>query len=214
MSRHCERPGCSKVGEIIYEVDLRRLLVTIDFPDAASPSPANMYGASNDQTATLWLYVFLCGQTEPQVTDFDKCVPRPLKALGSNFNRVLRTQEQMLALAVARYFHPDNFHSQGVEMHTVRAAVLSDYTRDRSLLAPLPPPPQSPQPPPRAASLAGGPAPVFCTPPHASAHPGGEDPLMDWQRSMTESADSFTLLHAALTHDKDVLRHRSVQDLL
>jgi len=89
-----------------------------------------------------------------------------------------------------------------------------DYTRDRSLLAPLPPPPQSLQPPPRAASLAGGPAPVFCMPPHASAHPGGEDPLMDWQRSMTESADSFTLLHAALSHDKDVLRHRSVQDLL
>lgn len=88
-----------------------------------------------------------------------------------------------------------------------------DYTRDRSLLAPLPPPPQSPQPP-RAASLAGGSAPVFCTLPHASAHPGGEDPLMDWQRSMTESADSFTLLHAALSHDKDVLRHRSVQDLL
>ena len=42
MSRHCERPGCSKVGEIIYEVDLRRLLVTIDFPDLNDLTPMNL----------------------------------------------------------------------------------------------------------------------------------------------------------------------------
>jgi hypothetical protein len=42
MSRHCERPGCSKVGEIIYEVDLRRLLVTIDFPDLNDLVPMNL----------------------------------------------------------------------------------------------------------------------------------------------------------------------------
>ncbi len=42
MSRHCERPGCSKVGEIIYEVDLRRLLVTIDFPDLTDLVPINL----------------------------------------------------------------------------------------------------------------------------------------------------------------------------
>ena len=42
MSRHCERPGCSKVGEIIYEVDLRRLVVTIDFPDLNDASPMNL----------------------------------------------------------------------------------------------------------------------------------------------------------------------------
>ena len=42
MSRHCERPGCSKVGEVIYEVDLRRLVVTIDFPDLNNASPVNL----------------------------------------------------------------------------------------------------------------------------------------------------------------------------
>ena len=42
MSRHCERPGCSKVGEVIYEVDLRRLVVTIDFPDLNDASPVNL----------------------------------------------------------------------------------------------------------------------------------------------------------------------------
>jgi len=42
MSRHCERPGCSKVGEIIYEVDLQRLLVTIDFPDLTDLTPINL----------------------------------------------------------------------------------------------------------------------------------------------------------------------------
>jgi hypothetical protein len=42
MSRHCERPGCSKVGEVIYEVDLGRLLVTIDFPDLSDLTPMNL----------------------------------------------------------------------------------------------------------------------------------------------------------------------------
>ena len=42
MSRHCERPGCSKVGEVIYEVDLRRLVVTIDFPDLNDASLVNL----------------------------------------------------------------------------------------------------------------------------------------------------------------------------
>ena len=42
MSRHCERPGCSKVGEVVYEVDLRRLLVTVDFPDLTDAIPANL----------------------------------------------------------------------------------------------------------------------------------------------------------------------------
>ena len=42
MSRHCERPGCSKVGEVTYEVDLRRLVVTIDFPDLNNASPVNL----------------------------------------------------------------------------------------------------------------------------------------------------------------------------
>ena len=42
MSRHCERPGCSKVGEVIYEVDLRRLVVTIDFPNLNDASPVNL----------------------------------------------------------------------------------------------------------------------------------------------------------------------------
>ena len=42
MSRHCERPGCSKVGEVVYEVDLRRLLVTVDFPDLTDATPANL----------------------------------------------------------------------------------------------------------------------------------------------------------------------------
>jgi hypothetical protein len=42
MLRHCERPGCSKVGEVIYEVDLRRLVVTIDFPDLNDASPVNL----------------------------------------------------------------------------------------------------------------------------------------------------------------------------
>ena len=42
MSRHCERPGCSKNGEVIYEVDLRRLLVTIDFPDLTDATPVNL----------------------------------------------------------------------------------------------------------------------------------------------------------------------------
>ena len=42
MSRHCERPGCSKVGEVIYEVDLRQLLVTIDFPDLNDLVPMNL----------------------------------------------------------------------------------------------------------------------------------------------------------------------------
>ena len=42
MSRHCERPGCSKVGEVIYEVDLGRLLVTIGFPDLSDLTPMNL----------------------------------------------------------------------------------------------------------------------------------------------------------------------------
>jgi hypothetical protein len=42
MSRHCERPGCSKVGEVIYEVDLGRLLVTIDFPELSDLTPMNL----------------------------------------------------------------------------------------------------------------------------------------------------------------------------
>ena len=37
---------------------------------------------------------------------------------------------------------------------------------------------------------------------------------MDWQRSMTDTADAFTILHVALSHEKAVLRHRDVQYLL
>ena len=50
-------------------------------------------------------------------------------------------------------------------------------------------------------------APVFCTPPLAP-------PALDWLRTSSQTADAFTLLHAALAHDKQALRHRSVQDLL
>ena len=78
-------------------------------------------------------HTFLCGQMEPQVTEADKCVPRPLKASGSGVSRVLKTQNLMLALAIARYFTPENFRSQGVELEAVRQAILSDFSKDRML---------------------------------------------------------------------------------
>lgn len=65
--------------------------------------------------------VFLCGQTEPHLSEAGMCVPRPLKAAGhqTHVSRVLRTQDAMLALAIARFFHPDNFSSMdtGIEFH-------------------------------------------------------------------------------------------------
>ena len=42
MSRHCERPGCSKMGEVIYSVDIPRLFVTINFPDLNDLTPVNL----------------------------------------------------------------------------------------------------------------------------------------------------------------------------
>jgi hypothetical protein len=70
---------------------------------------------------------------EPQVPEADRCVPRPLKATsGTSTNLVLRTHEQMLSLAVARFFHPDNFSGDGVEFQTVRNAIFSDYTKETS----------------------------------------------------------------------------------
>ncbi len=50
------------LGQPIFLAPNTQFQFTIDFPDAASPSPANMYGASDNQTANLWLGVYLCGQ--------------------------------------------------------------------------------------------------------------------------------------------------------
>ncbi|MCX6535632.1 MAG: hypothetical protein NT119_03650 [Actinobacteria bacterium] len=60
MSRHCKRPGCSKVGEIIYEVDLRRLLVTIDFPDLNDLTPINLLCRRHADSLTVpkgWIII-------------------------------------------------------------------------------------------------------------------------------------------------------------
>lgn len=50
------------LGQPVFLAPNTQFQASISFPLAASPSPANMYGASNDQTANLWLGVMLCGQ--------------------------------------------------------------------------------------------------------------------------------------------------------
>jgi hypothetical protein len=87
-------------------------------------------------------------------------------------------------------------------------AASLDYTRDRSILA-------------SSASSggdrrSGGGGPLLCTPPNvnATSEPGAADPLIDWQRALTDTSDCYNLLHHAIAHEKTVLRHRDVQNLL
>lgn len=50
------------LGQPIFLAPSTNFGCTITFPVAASPSPANIYGASDNQTAILWLGVWLVGQ--------------------------------------------------------------------------------------------------------------------------------------------------------
>lgn len=87
-------------------------------------------------------------------------------------------------------------------------AASLDYTRDRSILA-------SAGSRGRGGTGSGG-GPLMCTPPNVNSTlaPALADPLIDWQRSLTDTADCYNLLHHAIAHEKTVLRHRDVQNLL
>ena len=91
MSRHCERPGCSKVGEIIYEVDLRRLVVTIDFPDLNDASPVNLLCRRHADSLTVPKGWTIINNREEVQRLFS--APVTQEALKDNSRKVVRRQK-------------------------------------------------------------------------------------------------------------------------
>ena len=91
MSRHCERPGCSKVGEIIYEVDLRRLVVTIDFPDLNDASPVNLLCRRHADSLTVPKGWTIINNREEVQRLFS--APVTQEALKNNSRKVVRRQK-------------------------------------------------------------------------------------------------------------------------
>ena len=91
MSRHCERPGCSKVGEIVYEVDLRRLVVTIDFPDLNDASPVNLLCRRHADSLTVPKGWTIINNREEVQRLFS--APVTQEALKDNSRKVVRRQK-------------------------------------------------------------------------------------------------------------------------
>ena len=91
MSRHCERPGCSKVGEIIYEVDLRRLVVTIDFPDLNDASPVNLLCRRHADSLTVPKGWTIINNREEVQRLFS--APVTQEVLKNNSRKVVRRQK-------------------------------------------------------------------------------------------------------------------------
>ena len=91
MSRHCERPGCSKVGEIIYEVDLRRLVVTIDFPDLNDASPVNLLCRRHADSLTVPKGWTIINNREEVQRLFS--APVTQEVLKNNSGKVVRRQK-------------------------------------------------------------------------------------------------------------------------
>ena len=91
MSRHCERPGCSKVGEIIYEVDLRRLVVTIDFPDLNDASPVNLLCRRHADSLTVPKGWTIINNREEVQRLFSAPVTQDV--LENKFRKVVRRQK-------------------------------------------------------------------------------------------------------------------------
>ena len=91
MSRHCERPGCSKVGEIVYEVDLRRLVVTIDFPDLNDASPVNLLCRRHADSLTVPKGWTIINNREEVQRLFS--APVTQEALKNNSRKVVRRQK-------------------------------------------------------------------------------------------------------------------------
>ena len=91
MSRHCERPGCSKVGEIIYEVDLRRLVVTIDFPDLNDASPVNLLCRRHADSLTVPKGWTIINNREEVQRLFS--APVTQEVLKNDFRKVVRRQK-------------------------------------------------------------------------------------------------------------------------
>ena len=91
MSRHCERPGCSKVGEIIYEVDLRWLVVTIDFPDLNDASPVNLLCRRHADSLTVPKGWTIINNREEVQRLFS--APVTQEALKNNSRKVVRRQK-------------------------------------------------------------------------------------------------------------------------
>ena len=91
MSRHCERPGCSKVGEIVYEVDLRRLVVTIDFPDLNDASPVNLLCRRHADSLTVPKGWTIINNREEVQRLFS--APVTQEVLKNNSRKVVRRQK-------------------------------------------------------------------------------------------------------------------------
>ena len=91
MSRHCERPGCSKIGEIIYEVDLRRLVVTIDFPDLNDASPVNLLCRRHADSLTVPKGWTIINNREEVQRLFS--APVTQEVLKNNSGKVVRRQK-------------------------------------------------------------------------------------------------------------------------
>ena len=91
MSRHCERPGCSKIGDIIYEVDLRRLVVTIDFPDLNDASPVNLLCRRHADSLTVPKGWTIINNREEVQRLFS--APVTQEALKDNSRKVVRRQK-------------------------------------------------------------------------------------------------------------------------
>ena len=88
MLRHCERPGCSKVGEIVYEVDLRQLVVTIDFPDLNDASPVNLLCRRHADSLTVPKGWTIINNREEVQRLFS--APATQEVLSNNSRRVFR----------------------------------------------------------------------------------------------------------------------------
>jgi hypothetical protein len=109
MSRHCERPGCSKVGEVIYEVDLRRLVVTIDFPDLNDASPVNLLCRRHADSLTVPKGWTIINNREEVQRLFS--APITQEVLKNNSRKVVRRQsvsdfsdDEMNRVAIANLF--------------------------------------------------------------------------------------------------------------
>ena len=109
MSRHCERPGCSKVGEVIYEVDLRRLVVTIDFPDLNDASPVNLLCRRHADSLTVPKGWTIINNREEEQRLFS--APITQEVSKNNSRKVVRRQsvsdfndDKMKSVAVANLF--------------------------------------------------------------------------------------------------------------
>ena len=119
MSRHCERPGCSKVGEVIYEVDLRRLVVTIDFPDLNDASPVNLLCRRHADSLTVPKGWTIINNREEEQRLFS--APITQEVLKNNSRKVVRRQS-------VSDFNDD-------EMNPVTVANLFDLVIDDHLFA-------------------------------------------------------------------------------